>query len=120
MSDTRQALAAHRKRLKIKLWQERGRYPACSWCGEIIVHPRFSAMHEWLIKRNQLPVKYQVKIMHKYNCVLAHNDCHDKHGQTVEFKMRCAVAQYTRYGRDKIVIWVASLELRQTIEIPGE
>ena len=147
-SDIKKALATQRKRLKIKLWQERGyteawildnkiipvptvdftlplpagviRLPTCVFCGLTIRHPDNAVMHEWLIKRNYLPVKLQHKIMVEENCVLAHFNCHDKYGQTVAFKMRCAKAQYKRYGRDKIAAWVKSLELRQTIWVPTE
>jgi hypothetical protein len=77
-------------------------------------------MHEWLIKRSDLPVKMQAAIMHEYNCVLLHVDCHMQHGQTRECKLRCAEAQYKRYGRDTIVAWVKGLGLKQSIEIPLE
>lgn len=123
--EIRKALSAQRKRLKIRLYRERRSDassplgPPCVFCGELIRDRDQTAMHEWLIKRNFLPVKLQHLIMHKYNCVLAHNDCHDKHGQTTVFKMRCARAQYKRYGRDKIVAWVARLYLRQTVWIPS-
>ena len=147
-SEIRQALATQRKRLKIRLWQERAyteawitddeiipvalagitlplpvgviRLPTCVYCGLTIKHPDNCVMHEWLIKRNFLPVKLQYKIMVAENCTLAHRACHDKHGQTVAFKMRCAEAQYKRYSRDKIIAWVKNLELRQTIWIPAE
>jgi len=77
-------------------------------------------MHEWLIKRSDLPVDMQHLIMHEYNCVRADYACHHDHGQTQEFKLRCAKAQYKRYGRDTIVAWVKGLGLKQSIEIPLE
>lgn len=127
---TKAALAHQRKMLKIRLFRERGlpvefahtegmRAPVCAYCGKPIWSD-CCVMHEWLIKRNRLPVKLQHKIMHEYNCVLAHNDCHAEHGQTTVFKMRCARAQYKRYGRDKIMAWVKSLRLRQAVEIPED
>lgn len=123
MSDIKQALAYQRKHLKIRLWAKLSRNfssygPSCIWCSLVIKEPDDAVMHEWLIKRNALPVKLQYLIMHEYNCVLAHNDCHHKYGQTTLFKMRSARAQYKRYGRDKIVAWVESLSLRQTVWIP--
>jgi hypothetical protein len=115
------ALADQRKRLKIKLWMEREPglvVPPCDYCDEPIRYPDDSVLHEWLIKRSALPVALQVKVMHEYNCVLSHDDCHAKHGQTREFKLRCARAQYKRYGREAIVAWVKSLGLKQKVEIP--
>ena len=145
-AEIKQALAHQRRVLKVRLWEERGyteawildnkiipvptvdftlplpagviRLPTCVFCGLTIRHPDNAVLHEWLIKRNFLPVKLQYKIMVAENCTLAHNDCHDKHGQTVAFKLRCAKAQYARYGRDKIVAWVESLSLKQTVWIP--
>lgn len=146
MSEIKQALSAQRKKLKISLWRERAyteawalddapipvdsvgvtlplpagviRLPVCDYCGLIIKHPDDCVMHEWLIRRAALPVKLQHKIMTEFNCCLLHVDCHEQHETTARCKMRCARAQYKRYGRDKIAAWVKSLELRQTVWIP--
>jgi hypothetical protein len=127
--EIKQALAEQRKRLKVGLWRSRTErrvpelgfvFPVCPYCDEPITHINWCAMHEWLIKRSDLPVKLQVVIMHEYNCVLAHFQCHADHGQTREFKLRCARAQYKRYGRDTIATWVRSLGLKQSVEIPLE
>ena len=120
----KEALALHRQGLKARLWKERARsrlkLPACVYCDVAIWYPGAAVMHEWLVKRNSVPVKMQIRIMHKYNCVLAHFSCHEQYGQTREFKLRCARAQYRRYGRDTIVAWVESLGLKQHVEIPLE
>lgn len=148
--EIKQSLTTQRKQLKIQLWQERSyteawvsddaiipidlvagftlplpagviRLPTCVFCGLMIRHPDNAVMHEWLLKRNYLPVKLQYKIMVGENCILAHNEpCHAEYGQTREFKLRCAKAQYKRYGWAKIAAWVKSLELRQTIWVPTE
>lgn len=94
--------------------------PICPWCNEFVWFADDTVMHEWLIRRVRLPIKTQFKIMHEYNCVLSHVSCHEQHETTREFKLRCARAQYKRYGRDTIVFWVESLGLKQHIEIPEE
>ena len=151
-AEIKQALAYQRKHLKIKLWQERAvpteiwnggdffitvaeakgttlplptgviRLIICPWCGGAIKRPNDCVMHEWLIRRSALPVKRQYLIMHEYNCILAHHQCHADHETRREFKLRCAKAQFARYGRGTIVAWVASLMLRsaETITIPTE
>lgn len=117
-------LGYQRKVLKVRLWRERAvpagviRLPICPWCAEAIKRVDDCVMHEWLIRRAALPVKLQHLIMHEYNCVLAHYQCHADHETTEEFKLRCAKAQFARYGRDKIKTWVASLMLRQVIAMP--
>jgi len=127
---TKQALAAQRKRLKVRLWRERGedtwisargqiaKRPRCAWCGEFIWFPEDCVMHEWLIKRSDLPVKLQHRIMVPCGCILLHVECHAQHGQTRECKLRCAKAMYERYGRNVIAAWVGGLGLRQGVEIP--
>jgi hypothetical protein len=120
---TRGALADQRKRLKIQLWRERDMglpVPPCDYCDEPIRYPDDCVMHEWLIKRSDLPVKLQHRIMVPCGCILLHVECHAQHGQTRECKLRCARAQYKRYGRDEIVAWVESLGLKQHVEIPLE
>lgn len=120
---TKEVLADQRKRLKIRLWRERtaeNGSPDCAYCGAGIFAAHDCVMHEWLIRRGRLPIKTQFKIMHEYNCVLLHVDCHAQHETTRECKLRCAKAQYKRYGRYTIVEWVQSLGLRQHVEVPTE
>ena len=128
---TKEALADQRKRLKIRLWRERAIpvrrvldsilcQPRCVWCKHALWSKDDCIMHEWLIKRSDLPVKLQHLIMTEENCVLADHSCHERYGQTREFKLRAARAQYRRYGRETIVAWVESLGLKQHIVIPTE
>ena len=120
---TKQALAAQRKRLKVRLWREREvglPVPPCDYCNEPMRHPDDCVMHEWLIRRGRLPIAVQYKIMHPYNCSLLHVECHSQYGQTRECKLRCARAMYERYGRNVIAAWVQSLGLKQHVEVPTE
>jgi len=120
----KEALAIHRQRLKAKLWRERSeglKGPRCPDCKRIICRPDDVVMHEAFIKRGNLPVKMQIRIMHKYNCALVHNwPCHYKWGNTRTFKRRCATHLFKLYGRETIVAWVQSLGLKQQIEVPTE
>lgn len=127
-------LALHRQVLKVQLWRERTQEvfswphytvkpekarPICPYCGKSIERPDDAVMHEVFIKRSDLPVRMQIRIMHKYNCILAHNwPCHYRYGNTDGFKRKCAAQLFRLYGRDTIVIWAESLGLKQSMEIP--
>ena len=129
-------LALHRQVLKTQLWKERTQEafnwphytvrpglarPICPYCGNPIERPDDAVMHEVFIKRSDLPVKAQIRIMHKYNCILAHHwPCHYSWGNTGTFKLRCTIQLFRLYGRDTIVAWVESLNLKQHVEIPLE
>lgn len=146
---SKSALTRQRRKLKVRLWEERAAsteiwdgadffvtvaempysmplpvgvicLPICPYCGKAILHPDHCVMHEVFIRRAALPVKLQYLIMHECNCVLVHFQCHEDHETTREFKLRCAEAQFARYGRAEIVAWVGSLGLRQTVYIPTE
>jgi len=121
---TKEALALHRQGLKAQLWKERSeglKGPRCPDCERTICRPDDCVMHEVFIKRGNLPIKMQIRIMHKYNCALAHDwPCHYRWGNTGTFKNRCANQLFRLYGRDAIVAWVESLGLKQHVEIPLE
>ena len=76
----------------------------CVWCG------KYNAvdLHHWLLKRGAGMGHIPDEILNQpINVVLAHNDCHQKHGQTKLFRDVCFLHKFTLGYRPHA--WVADL-----------
>jgi len=66
-----------RRRLA-KMYYRPGFGVPCVWCGEIVDH-REAHIHEFLVRRAQVPKKKQHLIFVEENCGLLHAECHVMH-----------------------------------------
>ena len=87
--------------------------PKCPWCEKPVGSG--AELHEWLVKRNQVPRNRQDLIMVKQNCILAHRACHQDHGQNVEFKIRSLDTACRALKAITIGPWYRDL----TLALPG-
>ena len=111
-----------REELRRKVYREYTFYSGgnqsvrCPWCNRKLTGGNH--LHEWLIKRNAVPVQRQSLIMTPENCILVCGDCHDQFGQTKKFKMRC-LAQAVRYlGATRIGTWYYDLSHSELRSLP--
>lgn len=77
----------------------------CAICQELI--RRDLAIHEWLVKRNELPKSQQEHIFDPINCVPLHNmKCHLPKGQTKRAAVQCFASKIVAgYTPMEIVHW---------------
>lgn len=75
-------------------------------------------MHEWLIKRVLVPLKKQDLIMTVENCILVHQACHEKDGQTKAFRKRCLWQAARTVGASRIGPWYHELVTEKPTFLP--
>ena len=121
-TDTPASFKDARRRFRAALYHERAemfyrpelRYVAvCDICD----YPLLDAfdMHEVIITRGDVSKRHQQHLIFaKYNCVLLHPICHQRHGHSTDFDVRLVGKLVERYGQDSIEEWLRSLPFRTT------
>ena len=83
-------------------------------CGHNLIGN--SDIHEVIIKRGDLPKDNRV--FHELNCVAVHHTVpcglggHIERGNTKEFDRACMRYLLHKYGRDRIMRWIISLDIK--------
>ena len=109
-----------RKALKARLWSERASFSpgsgfraTCPLCGEPIKDGQSGDLHEALINRGKVPGhEYEALIYSRFNCVLAHHECHMRimgTGGDAVFE-KCARHIIRFEGRQAVVDWLETIQ----------
>jgi len=89
----------------------------CPWCKQPIRgKPHY---HEWLVKRNAVPLDKQYLIFHEYNVVPLHPVCHEAHGQTKPMAKAMLFVMAALYGACTIATWYQQLRSEYLHYLPG-
>lgn len=86
----------------------------CPVCGRPVNYHK-AEVHEWLVKRNAVPVEMQDLIFVPENCVLIHCECHDN---SREVTAACKEFVTRRVSPYKIRLWYKNLIYGHGLSLP--
>ena len=118
MSRRRHSRKRHKLRHKLTaLYYVPGIGVPCIWCGKP-VHYGEAQIHEFLVRRAQVPRNKQGHIFVVENCGLLHPQCHMEHDTDPVLKMKFLWAIRGKVTAQRILTWYGQL-IAKGIMLPG-